>query len=365
MAERVPHARLIGRERARAEALFSSIGDGIIAMDEHGYVSDINEAALKILNCRPQDVINQWFPRAVKALDDEGKPIPPMERAVSQALLTGKSVSGKMFYQTNEGPVAVAITVAPILINKRPVGAIEVFRDVSQEHEIDKMKSEFISIASHQLRTPLTAIKTYSHMLASGYGGKLSKDQSEFMDIILSSIDRMNSLINTLLDISRIEQGRLSMSPQVINLEEIMEDVLTELMPLAQAKDIDVTLQYATDNLQATTDPLLIKEICLNLLSNAIKYTPEHGAVVINIAGTKRQLVFSIQDTGYGIPKSEQNRIFTKFFRAENVLDKDTSGTGLGLYLVKQLAESLGGEVAFTSTEGKGTCFTFKVPRQT
>jgi PAS domain S-box-containing protein len=343
--------------------LFASIGDGILATDELGNITDVNSATVRILGYHAEELLGQWFPKVIRASDDSGTPVDLIDRPVMQAMVTGKPITGRTFYLTKSNKqLPVSVTVSPILVGDRPIGAIEVFRDVSKEYEVDRMKSEFISIASHQLRTPLTAIKTYSHMLAGGYGGKLTAHQQDFMEIILGSINRMNELINTLLDISRIEEGRLSVAPQAIDLKEIIHEITTELTPLAKAKHIALNTKLPASSLAATSDPLLIKEICANLLSNAIKYTPENGQVTFEVHDTKQEFVFIITDTGYGIPYSEQKRVFSKFFRAENILDKEAGGTGLGLYLVKQLVESLGGRINFTSAVGKGSSFTFTLP---
>lgn len=357
-------AQTAEQERARTQALFSSLGDGVIATDEAGNISEINTAAVRILGYHAEELLGKWFPKAIQAIDETGVETELMDRPVIQAMISGKPIASKTFYLTKSGErIPVAVTVSPILLNNRPVGAIEIFRDISHEYEVDQMKSEFISLASHQLRTPLTAIKTYSHMLATGFSGDLTKSQKDFMDIILGSIDRMNELINTLLDISRIEEGRLSITQRTIRLDEIIQEIMTELRPAAKVKRIKLNFTCQSDDTSALTDPLLVKEVCANLLSNAIKYTPDKGTVTISLEAPAQQFIINIHDTGYGIPKSEQKRVFTKFFRAENILNKDTSGTGLGLYLVKQIAESLGGDISFRSTEGKGSQFKFSLPK--
>ena len=362
--QKINHPQTNERERARTRALFSSIGDGIIATDEKGNISEVNSAAVRILGYHAEELLGKWFPRVIVATDETGEVTDLIDRPATQAVVTGKPVAGKTFYVTkSQELIPVAVTVSPIMVGDQPVGVIEVFRDISHEHEVDRMKSEFISIASHQLRTPLTAIKTYSHMLAGGFGGKLNSKQQEFMDIILGSIDRMNELINTLLDISRIEEGRLTIAPRETNLEELVKEIIQELTPLARSKHIVIKKKFQTPGPSTRTDPLLVKEVFANLLSNAIKYTPEKGLVNIEVREGIKYFTFTITDTGYGIPRSEQSRVFSKFFRAENILDKETSGTGLGLYLVKQIAESMGGVINFTSKEGKGSCFTFKLPK--
>lgn len=352
------------QERARTAALFRSIGDGIIATDENGVITDINSSALRMLGYNKSELLGKWFPTAIQALDIDGQNIDLMERPASQAILYGKPITANVFYRTKPGKLLpVAVNVAPIMVSNYPEGVIEVFRDISHEHEVDKMKSEFISIASHQLRTPLTAIKTYAHLLSGGFSGKLNKKQTLFLEIILGSIERMNDLINTLLDISRIEEGMLAIARQFVNLEQLTEEVVAELRPAVKAKKQKLTIDYQTDDLNATTDPVLVREVCSNLVSNAVKYTPEGGKIDITIAANQQSFVFSVTDSGYGIPKAEHSRVFTKFYRGGNIVDKDTGGTGLGLYLVKQIADQLDGKVTFKSKEGEGSCFVFRLPR--
>jgi PAS domain S-box-containing protein len=352
------------RERAQSEAIFLSIGDGAIATDADGKIRRINHVALDILGYSEKEVIGQWFPKILQARNDDGDPYEMLERPVSQAFLTGQPVSSKTQYLTKSGKlVPVAITVSPILLEGKPVGAIEVFRDITQEHEIDRMKSEFISIASHQLRTPLTAIKTYSHLLASGYKGNLSNDQHEFMDIILSSIDRMNDLINTLLDISRIEEGILSTTSQATPLDDLVEELITEVHSMAEAKNTKINFQLKGNNFILTTDPMLLKELVANLVTNAVKYTPVGGKVDVKVEEKSDVIVLTVKDNGYGIPRSQQQRVFTKFFRGDNVVTIDPTGTGLGLYLVRRIADNLGGKVWFKSDEGKGSTFYISLPK--
>lgn len=328
-------------------------------------ITDVNSAAVRILGYHAEELLGQWFPAVIRAIDSEDEAVDMLERPIMQAMVTGKPIVGRTFYVTKaQQRLPVSITVSPILVDDRPVGAIEVFRDISKEHEVDRMKSEFISIASHQLRTPLTAIKTYSHMLAGGFGGKLNQHQQDFMNIILGSVDRMNELINTLLDISRIEEGRMTIAPQSVDLRALVNEIVTELTPMAADKNLTISCKLPAKGLRLTSDPLLIKEVCANLLSNAIKYTPDKGKIDLEINVTSREFVFTIADNGYGIPYAEQKRVFTKFFRAENVLDKEAGGTGLGLYLVKQVVENLGGKINFISKEGQGSAFTFTLPRK-
>lgn len=307
--------------------------------------------------------MGKWFPKAIAAVDDSNHLIPALERSITQAFITGKPVSEHTFYRTKANPkLPVAVTVSPILLDGKPVGAIEIFRDISMQHEVDRMKSEFISIASHQLRTPLSAVNTYTHMLFSGYVGDLTPSQKDFMLVILSSIDRMNELINTLLDISRIESGMLRIKSEPVNYPEIISSIVRELQGYANDKNIQLVLKMPVQPLNVTTDPLLIKEVCANLLSNAIKYTPSGGKVTLTLTTKGSNAVLSVKDTGYGIPADSQKYLFTKFFRANNALQKETYGTGLGLYMVKLITDSIGGKVWFSSRENAGSTFYFSIP---
>ncbi len=364
MPARESKQQIIVRERARSLALFSSIGDGVIATNEEGMISEVNEAACRILGFEAKELLGQWFPRAIHAVDEKGNEISMLKRPAAQAMVSGKPVVGKTFYVTKAKRLApVAVTVSPILIDSRPVGAIEVFRDITREHQIDRMKSEFISIASHQLRTPLTAIKTYAHLLANGFSGQPNKQQQKFLDIILASSDRMNELINTLLDIAKIEEGSLTVSPRKVDVHKLIQEVMQELAPLAKDKHINLEAVFNTKNYSLKTDPLLLREICSNLLSNAIKYTPNKGQVSLILNEDAKKFRFVITDTGFGIPKHQHSRVFSKFFRAENTLKREVTGSGLGLYLVKQLVTRLKGQITFESSEGKGTTFIFSLPK--
>jgi PAS domain S-box-containing protein len=346
-------------QRVLAEALFTSIGDGAIATDEFGKITRINPTALKILGFSEREMIGAWFPKKIVSVHESGEPVSLIDLPITRAFLTGKTITEKTYYRKKNGQIIpVAITVSPIMLQGKPVGAIEVFRDITLEFEIDRMKSDFISLASHQLRTPLSAIKTYSHMLIDGYMGDITTAQKKSLRTIVSAANRMNELISTLLNITRIESGNVTVVPKVVNVERLTDEVVKEHTLAASDKEIAIELHLNTKNVPTVyTDALLFKEVLSNLVSNAIKYTPDKGKVDITIKSRRYDVLFMVSDTGMGIPKYSQEQIFTKFFRAHNVVKQETSGTGLGLYLVKGLVDALGGKIWFESHEGKGTTF--------
>lgn len=352
-------------KNAEAEALFTSIGDGAIATDEFGRIIRINPVALQILGYDEEELLGSWFPKKVVAYTFDHTLLNLIDRPVTRAFLTGTSIGEKMYYRKKNGDkVPVAINVSPILLGGKPLGAIEVFRDITFEREVDRMKSEFISLASHQLRTPLSAIKTYTHMLHDGYMGDLNPAQKKALGTIIGASNRMNELISTLLNITLIESGTIAITPKILHLDEVAEEVLKELSLMAVTKSIN--LSCTTKGKASTTiksDNLIVKEILTNLVSNAIKYTPEHGNVSVVVRPRRADILVEVADSGWGIPQYSQDQIFSKFFRAQNIVKRETTGTGLGLYLVKGLLDVLGGKIWFESEEDKATTFFFTLPR--
>jgi PAS domain S-box-containing protein len=360
VTKRSAHAR-----GAEAEAIFISIGDGAISTDEFGRITRINPIANRILGYSEHELIGQWFPKKIRAVTADDKPVNLIDRPITRAFLTGQPVTENMFYLQKDGrKIPVSLTCSPIVVNGRPVGAIEVFRDITFEQEVDRMKSEFISLASHQLRTPLSAIKTYTHMLNDGYMGDLNEAQKKSLETIIGAANRMNELISTLLNITRIESGTIAISPRLLHLEKTAIEVTHEVELLAKTKLIKLAVKVKGKASTAVrTDSLIVKEVIINLVSNAIKYTPDNGNVTIVIHPRRSDILVEVSDSGWGIPKLAQDQIFTKFFRAQNIVKRETTGTGLGLYLVKGLLDALGGRIWFVSSENKGTSFFFTLPR--
>jgi PAS domain S-box-containing protein len=348
---------------AQANALFSSIGDGAVATDEFGKITKVNQAALDILGLKEKELLGAWFPKALQAFDDSGRPIKLMDRPITRAFLTGKPVIQRTLYKLKDGSLLpVACTVSPLVLAGRPIGAIELFRDISTEYEIDRMKSDFISLASHQLRTPLSAIKTYSHMLIDGFMGPLAPEQRKALRTIVSASNRMNELISTLLNVSRIETGNVIVSAKKINLNHIVDEIFKELALSADNKQITLSTKLPASPVIIKGDNLIVKEILINMVSNAIKYTPNGGQVLVQIRKGSRNVLISVKDNGMGIPKSAREQLFSKFYRAQNVVRHETSGTGLGLYLVKGLVETLNGKIWFESIENRGSTFYVRLP---
>lgn len=350
-------------QRALAEVLFNSIGDGAITTDEYGRITRINPTAQEILGYTEEEAIGMWFPKLFIAYDEDGRVIPLIDRPLTRSFVTGSIISERIHYKTKAGDlVPMAITVSPIMVKDQPVGCIEIFRDITKEYEIDKMKSDFISLASHQLRTPLSAIKTYSHMLIDGFMGPINHSQLKSLKTIISASNRMNETISTLLNITRIESGSVAVAKKPVTITELVDEISAEYKLAARDKDIKLKIIKPKNKIKIISDVVVLKEIIGNLVSNAIKYTNSGGAVTIETKSKDMHVVVSVSDTGLGIPENSKDSVFTKFFRAENVVKQETSGTGLGLFLAKGLIKELGGEIWFDSEENKGSTFYVSLP---
>jgi len=229
---------------------------------------------------------------------------------------------------------------------------------------IDKAKTEFVSLASHQLRTPLTAINWYTEMLLAGDAGKVLPKQKKYLKEIYSGNQRMVGLVNALLSASRLELGTFVFEPEPTDVGALVQSTIAEQKVLLRLKKIQFSTTMEKGLPRVYADPKLLRVIVQNLLSNAIKYTPEDGSISLTVSVDEhaQQMLILVSDTGYGIPKSQQDKIFSKLFRADNARMKDAEGTGLGLYIVKSIVEHAGGTVSFTSEENKGSVFTVALP---
>ncbi len=352
------------KERVRDEAILASIGDGMVTIDKEGKIVIFNRAAEELTNWKAAEVVGKsWF-ETVPAMDDEGKLVSREDRDADKALTTGQKIYSQTIYlQKGTGKIPVAITATPIILNDQIIGAVGVFRDITHEREVDRMKTEFISLASHQLRTPLSAMKWFSEMLLAGDAGQLNAEQTEFMNNIYQSNERMIDLVNSLLNISRIESGRIIIDPKPTNLGILVKEVITELQKKIAEKKLNLVMSIHDGLPEINVDPKLIREVYTNLLTNAVKYTPAGGEIEIFISQKGEEIISQISDNGYGIPEKQQAKVFQKFFRAENVVKVETDGTGLGLYLIKAIVESSGGKIWFQSVENKGTSFFFSLQR--
>jgi len=348
----------------RLQAMLASIGDGVVATDNKGKVIFLNEVAQDMLSWTPEMVGKPLEDVSVLA-DENGRAVSVKRHPLHRCIQTRKKIIAQNYHFVREGQynLAVYISATPIINqNKEVVGAIEVFRDITKEKEIDKAKSEFVYLASHQLRTPLSTINWYLELLLDEDAGKINHEQKEYIQEAHENTRHMVALVNEILDVSRLELGTLTVKYETVDVRPIIKDCTNEVTPMLKKKEIKLTTNVPDPVPLLFSDPKLIRIIFQNLMTNAVKYTPEKGHVRVAIELTDHQVNITVADTGFGIPKNVQNKVFSKLFRADNIKNREPSGTGLGLYTVKSVVEQLGGNIRFESEQNKGTTFFVTLP---
>jgi signal transduction histidine kinase len=261
----------------------------------------------------------------------------------------------------NKGYVSISDRATAIRDqNNKPVRLIGTVCDITERKQAEQMKSDFVSFVTHQLRTPLSGVK-WMLELASEERQNIEETQSYIQDARIST-DRLIGLVNDLLDISRLEQGRLEVSFERIDLADLTNEVVNEMRPLLLEKKQKFFLHVADNLPSLCADEQLLRQVITNLVSNATKYTPIGGEIKIQMMCEMAEIRWIIRDSGIGIPRPNVGRLFEKFYRAENALAVETEGTGLGLYLVRLIIERLGGNVWCDSEEGVGSTFQFTLP---
>ena len=356
------------QKKAVDEAILSSIGDGLVVVDKVGIITYINNAFEKMLGWKSKEVLGKNISDIVPMEYEKGDLVPFNERILTKVLareVVVANLTNPFYYiRKDKSRFPASSIVNPIVLGGEVIGVVKTFRDITREKEIDKTKTEFVSLASHQLRTPLSTISWYTEMLLSGDAGKLKKEQERYLNEIYKGNQRMVSLVNALLSVSRMDLGTFVLESEPTDIVLLVRNIVREQKPQIDRKKIKFSSEFDTNIPFIETDPKLLSMVVQNLLSNSVKYTPNKGKIKISLILDKKnkKIIFKILDSGYGIPKNQQDKIFTKLFRADNVREKDTEGTGLGLYIVKAIVDNSGGKVWFDSKENKGSTFYVSLP---
>lgn len=353
----------LDRQEAEEAATLGSIGDGVFAIDNAGRIVEFNRASEVLTGYAKAEVLGRPYADVLTFTSEKtGLPADDFVKAA----LSGRPAQMPPDTQLTKragGFIPVADSAAPITTRQGKVaGAVVVFRDITKEREIDKTKSEFISLASHQLKTPPTALRWSTELLLDGTAGKLTKKQHEIVKDMATITTNMLEVVNALLNISRLELGTFTIDPRPVNMADLVRAVVKELHMPAEQKKQTIACEISDNLPTLPADPGLVKIIIENLVSNAVKYTPEGGTVRVMLRQEGQRLLLTVQDNGYGIPLAQRDKIFTKMFRADNIRDK-IEGTGLGLYLLKTIVEDVaGGKVWFETAENSGTTFFVELP---
>ncbi len=364
----------------RMKTIISSIGEGIVIIDRKYKIKLLNPKAAEMFGYKKNEIINKDlrdFVKIIKNKEELPLNIWPTEKAFITNLTTTTSLEDDLSIATErqKSYLAVTFSIAP-LTNKTTfnkdkesdMNLVMVVRDANKDRELDRVKSGFISIASHQLRAPLTSVRWSSEILLSESSEALSKPQIDLLNEINGGIKRLCHIINTLLDISRIENGKIIREKKPINLSAITSEVLKEFSLIMGKKNLSfLSSSPEIDSEKIKLDPILVKQAIFNLLANAVSYSNNNTSIEGKwlIDKEKNEVIYSVKDYGIGIPKASEGRIFSKFFRANNAMLKVSDGTGLSLAFVKDIVTSWGGRIWFESEEGKGSTFFFTIPLST
>lgn len=355
----------------RSEIVINAIGDGVIAIDGQGIVQLINPAAQQILGWGKQDALMLSYKSILKLADENSNELDPSQDPIQQVLNTNQQTRGKKLIAVTESgkKINVAIVVSPI--GDPGSGVIAVFRDVTNERAEEREQAEFISTASHEMRTPVASIEGYLGLALNPNTATIDQKARDFILKAHEAAQHLGRLFQDLLDVSKSEDGRMTNTPRVVDIVPFTQTIVQGLTQKAADKGLElIFLPTQSNDSQRKIMPVYyvnqdndhIREILDNLVENAIKYTPK-GSVVVDVNGTEEKVIVSIKDSGLGIPPEDLPHLFQKFYRVNNPDRQSIGGTGLGLYLARRLAEAMQGRLWVESTFGKGSTFFLELPR--
>ena len=356
---------------AKSEIVINAIGDGVIAVDGKGVIELINPAAQEILGWGKQDALMLSYASVLNLSDENNAPLSPAQDPIQQVLNTNQQARGNKIIAVTHSGKKLSISLVASPIGEPGSGAIAVFRDVTNERAEEREQAEFISTASHEMRTPVASIEGYLGLALNQNTATIDQRARDFILKAHESAEHLGRLFQDLLDVSKSEDGRMQNVPKVVDIVPFAETIVQGLSQKAADKGLSITfVPTATAGSQRKIMPVYyinldndhIREVLDNLIENAIKYTPQ-GEVRVDITGTEDSVIISIKDTGLGIPPEDIPHLFQKFYRVDNADRQAIGGTGLGLYLCRRLIEAMQGRLWVESTFGSGSTFFIELPR--
>lgn len=340
----------LSQERSKLEKIAENMETGAILFDQHGTVAFINHTARKLIGFDTEPPLETVLPKLYQTFSSY-----PIADYVTQCLA---GTEGDL----KDVETELATYELKFQVLSKETGYLIWIKDVTNEKLLERSKNELLAIASHQLRSPLTVVKGNTEMLLDESFGSLNDEQKKIMQQIAQSNENMIRLIQQMLDITKISQQNLQFNLTTVPIEEVLQQVVEDLTPYAAKYHVTISTSLTPDSgLTIQADKTRLYQVFQNLIENAIKYSdPEtgDGIVTIALAEQDEKVVVRIQDTGIGIPKNEQGKLFERFYRASNASKFVPDGSGLGLYIVKSIVELINGTIEFTSVEGEGTTFT-------
>ena len=350
-----------------SDIVINTIDDGVLAISREGNIELINPSAQRIIGWNQGDALGLKWQSVIQLVTADGKDVTVTENPVMQSLINNRPAhSDKLLLRTaSDKQILVSIVASPV--GKDNEGIIVVFRDITKEKAEERQQAEFISTASHEMRTPVASIEGYLGLALNPATAHIDDKARDFITKAHASAQHLGRLFQDLLDISRAEDGRLKNEPQIINITTFVGEIFEGLAPRAAEKGLVCTFRPdAAATVQpayyANVDADHLREVVSNLIENAIKYTPD-GEVVVDITGDDKTITISVQDSGIGIPAEDVPHLFQKFYRVDNSDTREIGGTGLGLYLSRRLTEAMSGRLFVISEYRKGSTFFLEIPR--
>ena len=359
----------------KSEVVINAIGDGVIAIDNQGVIQLINPAAQQILGWGKQDALALSYKSVLQLSTSDDKELVSANDPIQLVLANNKTLNDEFTLTTKTGKKRlVSIVTSPV--GQIGSGVILVFRDITKEKIEEREQAEFISTASHEMRTPVASIEGYLGLALNPATAQIDDKARDYINKAHESAQHLGRLFQDLLDVTKAEDGRLSNNPKVVDVVVFAHDIIQGLLPKAQEKGLRVLYKPLPDDssdqhdgdrrlspvFYADLDNDHLREVIANLVENAIKYTP-HGDVVIDVNGDNEHIVISVNDSGIGIPAEDMPHLFQKFYRVDNSDTREIGGTGLGLYLCRRLAEAMNGRIWAESEYKKGSTFYVELPR--
>ena len=356
----------------KSDVVINAIDDGVLAISKDGNIELINPSAQQIIGWDQGDALGLNWKSVLKLVTSDGKDVEDLENPIAQSLSKNQPThNDKLFLLTSsEKRILVSIVSSPVGTDGE--GIIVVFRDITKEKAEEREQAEFISTASHEMRTPVASIEGYLGLALNPATAHIDEKARDFITKAHESAQHLGRLFQDLLDISKVEDGRMKNNPKVINVNEFLKDIFDGLATKASEKQLnyifmpDIVGESKEKSLQpifyANIDPDHFREVVSNLIENAIKYTPS-GEVVVNVTGDDKQISVSVKDSGIGIPAEDIPHLFQKFYRVDNSDTREIGGTGLGLYLSRRLAEAMSGNLRVESKYKEGSTFYLEIPR--
>lgn len=359
----------------KSDTIIGAIADGVIALNSKGTIQFMNPAAERFVGWSKQDAISLDYKSVLKLVDKKDAELTPANDPISNALVTNKEKStNDLSLLTKTGKkILVSMTVSPA--GQPGEGAIVVFRDITKEKAEEREQAEFISTASHEMRTPVASIEGYLGLALNPNTAQIDDKARDYINKAHESAQHLGRLFQDLLDVSKAEDGRLANNPKVVDIVAFTRDIVEGLRPQADKKQLRLIYKPIPDDgnealgerrlnpvYYANVDNDHLREILSNLIENGIKYTPK-GDVTVDIGGDAEHVVISVADSGIGIPKEDIPHLFQKFYRVDNTQTREIGGTGLGLYLSRRLVEAMNGRLWVESEYQRGSTFFVELPR--